>query len=130
MNKKINLVLIALIIPYGAQAANISAVTTLETIVKSKRINHKDTVILKDHQLIFNGEALTSTEAILKASTFKNIMTISQEKKQNSCSAGTYKHVVKKSHEPERGETGCLGSVRYEFLKINFQKLKKDMLIN
>ena len=107
-----------------------NAVAILQTTQKVGNLSTVTTIIIKDNRILVNGEALSPTESLLKMQLIKNILQIKPNLSKNICPMGTFKHLVKKDKNKELVESGCLGSSRHLFLKDNFIKLKKDLIIN
>jgi hypothetical protein len=89
----------------------------------------QQTVILKNNQLIVNGNTLSQAETLIKTTTLKKLLYISKNEMSTNCVTGTYKHLVKIAEGKEQLETGCLESARYTFLLNNFKIIKKDILL-
>lgn len=84
-------------------------------------------VIIKNDEVIVNGEKLSPTEIITQSSALTEISKFPASEK-GLCEAGVFRHLYKKA-KIIKIERGCLGSSRYNHLMKNFLALKKDALI-
>lgn len=89
---------------------------------------NKEVVIIKNSDVLVNGEKISASEIITQSGALTEISKFPKTEKGKACESGLFRHLYKKD-KITKLEHGCLGSSRYNHLMKNFKALKKDTLI-